>query len=145
MMAPPTYSNFPLALLPTPKFETGKVSLLNLTSFPPPHKPNQSDPFTIEASHMALSHNSFIRGFNTIYQQAPRLLPPNKQDFVGYCLAWHRCVAEHHHYEETEFFPAIDRAVGRTGVMEGAVEQHGTPIIMTISKPEIRDTVTKPP
>ncbi|KAL9118643.1 MAG: hypothetical protein Q9187_004807, partial [Circinaria calcarea] len=41
-----------------------------------------------------------------------------------YCLAWHDCVAEHHHYEETEFFPAIDKAVGEKGVMENAVEQH---------------------
>ena len=75
---------------------------------------------------MALSHNSFIRGFNSIYQQAPRIKPTDSTDFVGYCLAWHDCVAEHHHYEETEFFTAIDKAVGEKGVMDGAVEQHGT-------------------
>ena len=40
----------------------------------------QDDPFTIEASHMALSHDTFIRGFNTIYQQAPRVREPAVQN-----------------------------------------------------------------
>lgn len=74
---------------------------------------------------MALSHNAFIRGFNSIYQQAPRLREPaDKTDFAGYCIAWADCVATHHHYEETEFFPNIDRAAGRTGLMDGAVHEH---------------------
>ncbi|MCJ1379737.1 hypothetical protein MMC17_002840 [Xylographa soralifera] len=105
--APPLYSDNPLEVIHTPKFDTGN-----------------SDPFTFEASHMALSHNSFIRGFNSIYQQAPRIQSADAEDFVGYCLAWHDLVAEHHHYEETEFFVAIDKAVGEKGVMDGAVEQH---------------------
>ncbi|KAJ8069861.1 hypothetical protein OCU04_000274 [Sclerotinia nivalis] len=87
---------------------------------------DQTDPFTIEASHMALSHNSFIRGFNSIYQQAPRIQSPvDKKDFVGYCKAWVDCVDQHHHYEETEFFPALEKAAGRKGLMDGAVDQHG--------------------
>ncbi|EPE34403.1 hemerythrin HHE cation binding-containing protein [Glarea lozoyensis ATCC 20868] len=73
---------------------------------------------------MALSHNAFIRGFNSIYQQAPRVEAADKKDFVGYCIAWHDCVAQHHHYEETEFFPALDKAAGKLGLMDGAVEQH---------------------
>ncbi|GAB1310233.1 Iron-sulfur cluster repair protein DnrN [Madurella fahalii] len=105
---PPVYSDVPLALIHTPKFETGKDDL-----------------FTIEASHMALSHNAFIRGFNTIYQQAPRVHnPSDKADFVGYCLAWVDCVATHHHYEETELFPNIDKAAGQKGLMDGAVNEH---------------------
>jgi len=76
---------------------------------------------------MALSHNSFIRGFNSIYQQAPRVtLAADKTDFVGYCIAWRNCVSQHHHYEETEFFPALDKAAGKNGLMDGAVDQHGT-------------------
>lgn len=75
---------------------------------------------------MALSHNAFIRGFNSIYQQAPRIsLPADKKDFVGYCLAWVDCVVQHHHYEETEFFPALDKAARKKGLMDGAVDQHG--------------------
>ncbi|KAI0101855.1 hypothetical protein GGR51DRAFT_574469 [Nemania sp. FL0031] len=108
-MTPPMYTDTPLALLPTPQFETG-----------------ETDPFTIEASHMALSHNSFIRGFNSIYQQAPRVKAADKADFVGYCIAWHDCVDAHHHYEETEFFPNINKACGRTDLMSTAVDEHAT-------------------
>ncbi|KAM7215259.1 iron-sulfur cluster repair protein DnrN [Rhypophila decipiens] len=105
---PPIYTDTPLALIPTPKFELGR-----------------EDPFIIEASHMALSHNAFIRGFNTIYQQAPRIdQPTDKADFIAYCLAWVDCVATHHHYEETELFPNIDKAAGKTGLMDGAVHEH---------------------
>jgi hemerythrin-like domain-containing protein len=74
---------------------------------------------------MALSHNSFIRGFNSIYQQAPRIQAIDRKDFIGYCMAWVDCVDQHHHYEETEFFPALDKAAGKVGLMDGAVEQHG--------------------
>lgn len=85
----------------------------------------QDDPFTIEASHMALSHNAFIRGYNTIYQQAHRVQnPADKADFAGYCVAWVDCVLQHHHYEETELFPILNKAAGRTDLMAGAVHQH---------------------
>jgi hemerythrin-like domain-containing protein len=74
---------------------------------------------------MALSHNSFIRGFNSIYQQAPRVSSADKEDFVGYCLAWHEMITEHHHYEETDFFPNVDKAARKNGLMDGAVHEHG--------------------
>jgi hemerythrin-like domain-containing protein len=74
---------------------------------------------------MALSHNAFIRGFNSIYQQAPRLrLSTDKSDFVGYCLAWINCVKTHHQYEESDLFPNINKAAGRTGLMVDAVHEH---------------------
>ncbi|KAF2964977.1 hypothetical protein GQX73_g8603 [Xylaria multiplex] len=105
---PPMYTDRPLSLIPTPKFQTSK-----------------DDAFTIEASHMALSHNAFIRGFNSIYQQAPRLnLDVDKSDFVGYCLSWVDCVVTHHQYEETELFPNIDKAAGQQGLMDGAIHEH---------------------
>ncbi|KAG5290163.1 hemerythrin HHE cation binding domain-containing protein [Histoplasma ohiense] len=106
--SPPMYTDTPLAVIPTPKFETGN-----------------EDQFTIEASHMALSHNAFIRGFNSIYQQASRLREPtDKSDFVGYCQAWIECVKTHHHYEETDLFPNINKAAGTTGLMADAVQEH---------------------
>ncbi|TVY73472.1 hypothetical protein LSUE1_G005238 [Lachnellula suecica] len=108
MMTPPMYRDFPLAVIPTPKFETGNT-----------------DPFTLDASYMALTHNAFIRGFNSIYQQVSRVQLADKQDFVGYCIAWHDCISQHYHYEETELFPAIDKAAGKQGLMDGAVDQHG--------------------
>ncbi|KAK3337291.1 hypothetical protein B0T19DRAFT_349830 [Cercophora scortea] len=105
---PPMYSDAPLALIHTPQYETGTT-----------------DAFTIEASHMALSHNAFIRGFNSIYQQAPRVTAPADQaDFVGYCIAWHDCVKAHHDFEETEFFPNLNKATGKKGLMDHAVDGH---------------------
>lgn len=74
---------------------------------------------------MCISHNSFIRGFNSIYQQAPRLKKSDYPDFITYSLAWHRLVEEHHRYEETGLFLEIDKATGQKGVMGKEVEQHG--------------------
>lgn len=85
----------------------------------------KKDPFTMGASHMTLSHNSLIRGFNSIYQQAPRISASDYKDFTGYCLAWHRCVEQHHMHEEVNYFPEIERMTGQKGVMDGEVEQHG--------------------
>ncbi|RDW60761.1 hypothetical protein BP6252_12144 [Coleophoma cylindrospora] len=104
---PPFYEDTPLGLLTTPKFRNGK-----------------NDSFTQEASHMTLSHNSLIRGYNSIYQQAPRLPSSEYASFVSYCLAWHRLVETHHHYEELYFFPAIEEATGQKGVMDGEIEEH---------------------
>lgn len=131
------YIDTPLALIHTPKFETGQART-SLLTFSPARQHHicltnrglsfvivSDDPFTIEASHMALSHNSFIRGFNSICQQAPSVqVSVDKSDFVGYCLAWIECVATHHHYEETELFPNIDKAAGRKGLMDNAVHEH---------------------
>ncbi|KAI9152172.1 hypothetical protein HJFPF1_09397 [Paramyrothecium foliicola] len=106
--SPPMYTDTPLVPMSTPKFLTGK-----------------DDPFTLEASKMAISHNAFIRGFNSIYQQAPRVqFAGDKSDFVGYCIAWHDCVEAHHRYEESSFFPKVDEAAGKTGLMDGAVREH---------------------
>ncbi|OTA85289.1 hypothetical protein M434DRAFT_377155 [Hypoxylon sp. CO27-5] len=103
----PMYSDTPLAVMHTPKFETGKT-----------------DAFTLEASKMALSHNSFIRGFNSIYQQAHQVSAEDKPDFVAYCIAWHDCADAHHCYEEEEFFPNVNKAAGRTDLMDTAVHEH---------------------
>ncbi|KAK8043493.1 hemerythrin HHE cation binding domain-containing protein [Apiospora rasikravindrae] len=125
----PMYTDTPLAVIPTPMYETGEVSkilaahvkidLMTRTDIP-----IQKDAFTLEASKMALSHNAFIRGFNSIYQQAPRVPAPDKADFVGYCIAWHDCVDAHHRYEETAFIPNVNKAAGQTGLMDAAIEEH---------------------
>ena len=89
---------------------------------------------------MTLSHNSLIRGYNGIYQQAPRLRKSDYQDFIGYCLAWHRLVESHHHFEEIYFFPAIEEATGEKGVMDGEVEEHGTFPDLTIQTLRSKNT-----
>jgi hypothetical protein len=126
---PPMYTDHPLALIPTPFHTTGST-----------------DPFTREASNMTLSHNALIRGFNSIYQTAPRLFsesefkgvePPSamsrlskpeqagyQKDFVEYCLAWARLLDEHHRVEEEGIFPAVERIVGEKDVMGRETEEH---------------------
>lgn len=95
---------------------------------------------------MALSHNALIRGFNSIYQTAPRLFPESEtegpksapaakltkseladaqRDFVQYCLAWARLLDEHHRVEEEGIFPAVEKIVGEKGVMGREAEEHG--------------------
>ncbi|MCJ1475920.1 hypothetical protein MMC13_004584 [Lambiella insularis] len=106
---PPLYADSPLPLLETPKQKTGKT-----------------DGFTEEGSHMTISHNVMIRGYNSIIQQAPRLSAADHKDFIAYSMAWHRYVHDHHRYEETLLFPAIEEATGEKGVMDGQAEQHAT-------------------
>ena len=76
---------------------------------------------------MTISHNVMIRGYNSIYQQAPRLSPTDHKDFIAYSLAWHRYVHDHHQYEERLLFPSIEEATGEKGIMDGQAEQHGKP------------------
>lgn len=78
---------------------------------------------------MALSQNAFIRRFNSIYQQAPRIQIADKKDFVGYCIAWVDCVAQHHHYEEMEFIQVLNKAAGKNDLMRTAVDQHSMSLL----------------
>lgn len=54
---------------------------------------------------MALVHNAILRGFNTIYLQAPHVKPSDHADFLGYVGAWCKFVTSHHDSEEKELFP----------------------------------------
>nr|ANM86612.1 hypothetical protein [Cladonia uncialis subsp. uncialis]AUW30808.1 hypothetical protein [Cladonia uncialis subsp. uncialis] len=80
----------------------------------------------MDASHMALVHNVFIRGYNSIYQQAPHIRPADYRDFVGYCLAWHEMVQGHHDSEEEVLFPGIEEATGVKGIMDGEKAEHAS-------------------
>ncbi|CAD6584880.1 MAG: hypothetical protein ASARMPRED_001942 [Alectoria sarmentosa] len=101
------YTDKPLSLIQTPHKQTGK-----------------SDDFTIDASHMAIVHNVFIRSYNSIYQQAPHLQPADYADFVGYCLAWHEMLQGHHESEEAVLFPGIEELTGVKGIMDGEKAEH---------------------
>ncbi|KAG4435897.1 hypothetical protein IFR05_008628 [Cadophora sp. M221] len=106
---PAMYADTPPQVLSTPAFQTGR-----------------KDSFTMAASYMTLSHNALSRGYNSIYQQAPRLSPSDYGDFIGYCLAWHRCIEQHHTHEEVYYFPAIEEATGQKGIMDGEAKEHAS-------------------
>ena len=74
---------------------------------------------------MAIVHNVIIRGYNSIYQQAPLVRPADVRDFIGYSLAWIDMVIGHHHSEEEVLFPLIEEGAGVPGLMDSDKEEHG--------------------
>lgn len=77
------------------------------------------------ATEMAHAHNTFIRALNSIYNQAPNVTNPTDiKDFLFYCNCWYKTVEHHHNYEETLFFPEVERIAKKPGLMQQNVEQH---------------------
>jgi hemerythrin-like domain-containing protein len=72
---------------------------------------------------MALMHNAIFRGFNSIYQQAPRIRDEDKAAFVAYALTWHKLVKRHHDDEEAELFTKVEEILGEK-VFEKTHEEH---------------------
>lgn len=85
----------------------------------------QDDPFTHDASQMALVHNMMIRAYNSIYLQATRVRPEDVADFLHYCSAWYMMIKGHHDGEEEVYFPGIEKATGVKGIMDSEVHEHG--------------------
>ncbi|XWW95316.1 hypothetical protein V2A60_003274 [Cordyceps javanica] len=89
------WADAPIPLVATPQHLTGKTDL-----------------FTAGATHMALVHNAMIRGFNSIYQQAPYIDEQLAPDFVRYALTWTSFVTSHHHDEEDNLFGKVAALLG---------------------------------
>jgi len=104
-----SWADVPCELVHTPQFLTKK-----------------EDIWTKGATHMALLHNAILRGFNTIYLQAPHVKPEEYSDFVGYSLAWYRFVKSHHDDEEAELFPKVDQVLKEKGIWDETHQEHGT-------------------
>ena len=77
---------------------------------------------------MALVHNTFIRGLNTIYLQAPYIPPSDAQlveDFFTYCQCWSALVDLHHKHEEEYLFSALEERIPSSkGIFNVNVGQH---------------------
>ena len=74
---------------------------------------------------MAHIHNAIIRGYNSIYLQAPHVADADKPAFVGYALTWFRFVKAHHDDEENELFPAISRVLHDEKIWGETHKEHG--------------------
>lgn len=59
------------------------------------------------ADELALTHNVIIRALNSIWLNAPLLLPGDEPDFVGYALACLAFVRAHHRTQEETVFPHL--------------------------------------
>ena len=73
---------------------------------------------------MALAHNVFIRGLNSIYLQAPHITPSDASSFISYSLCLYESLNAHHEMEENVLFPAIEQKTGEKGIMDVDIEQH---------------------
>lgn len=82
--------------------------------------------FTTGASHMCMLHNCIIRGFNSIWLQAPHITDVDKADFIGYSLTWHKFVKSHHDDEEENLFPKVEDQLADKKVWAESHIEHGT-------------------
>src|ERR1700743_361893 len=73
---------------------------------------------------MAVVHNVLIRGFNSVYLQAPNVKPSDYKDFIGYSFAWWESLQAHHDGEEEFFFLEVERQAGEKGIMDANRAQH---------------------
>ncbi|KAJ2975009.1 hypothetical protein NQ176_g5754 [Zarea fungicola] len=101
------WAESPIPLVPTPQHLTGKTDL-----------------FTAGATHMALVHNSMIRGFNSIYLQAPYIDEKLSPDFIGYSLTWAKFVASHHHDEEDNLFGKVSELLDDKDIWTETKKEH---------------------
>lgn len=74
---------------------------------------------------MCLLHNSIIRGFNSIYQQAPHVPESETAHFIGYALTWHRFVESHHDDEEANLFTKVEEVLDDKNIWAETHEEHG--------------------
>jgi hypothetical protein len=80
------------------------------------------------AQAMAMTHNTFFRALNAIYQQAPHIVPGTQQaaDFLNYCCIAYDFIHHHQLTEEHIYFAEIEKAAGIPGLMDGNMAQHRT-------------------
>jgi hypothetical protein len=85
---------------------------------------NKDDIFTTGATHMAHIHNAILRGYNTIYLQAPYIQETDKPAFIGYAQTWYRFVKSHHDDEEAELFPKVEEILDSKDIWKETREEH---------------------
>ncbi|KHN95981.1 hemerythrin HHE cation binding domain-containing protein [Metarhizium album ARSEF 1941] len=86
----------------------------------------KDDLFTTAATHMALLHNALIRGYNSIYLQAPHVRAGDVSDFAAYALTWHKFLVSHHDDEEARLFPDVVEILRDDGVWANTKQEHGS-------------------
>ena len=74
---------------------------------------------------MCQTHNTIIRGYNSIYRQAPAIVEGDRADFVGYCLTWHKFVMKHTENEDSSLFPRIEQLLSDESIFSESLKEHG--------------------
>jgi len=86
-----------------------------------------SNHFCMEnAKLMALTHNTIFRAFNAIYAQALHVTAGTQGavDMLTYCSIVFDFIHHHHNFEETMYFPEIEKAAGVPGLMNSNIKEH---------------------
>jgi hemerythrin-like domain-containing protein len=94
---------------------------------------------------MALLHNAILRGYNSIYRQAPHVQDEDKADFIGYALTWYKFVKSHHDDEEENLFTKVEQLLEDKDVFAETHLEHGTPTaLQTLEQaPDSYGTLTR--
>jgi hemerythrin-like domain-containing protein len=69
-------------------------------------------------------HNAILRGYNSIYLQAPNITDADKSSFIGYALTWYRFVKSHHDDEELELFPKVEQVLRQKDIWKETHQEH---------------------
>ncbi|KND91116.1 hypothetical protein TOPH_04249, partial [Tolypocladium ophioglossoides CBS 100239] len=88
------------------------------------HPIKLDDLLIVSATHMALLHNSLIRGYNSIVLQAPHVREEDKADFAGYSKTWVRFIKSHHDDEEDVLFPEMKSMLNDQHVWGDSYKEH---------------------
>lgn len=110
----------------------------------PQYRSKKTDVFTTGATHMAHIHNAILRGYNSIYLQAPYITHEDKNDFIGYALAWFKFVKSHHDDEEAELFPKVEEIMGRRDLWTETHKEHESFLAGLAEFNEYLDTLGEP-
>lgn len=81
--------------------------------------------FTSGASHMCMVHNSVLRGYNSIYHQAPHVTEADKPAFIGYCLTWYKFLKTHADNEDVSLFPKTEELLEDNTIFVESHKEHG--------------------
>ncbi|KAF2127001.1 hypothetical protein P153DRAFT_388323 [Dothidotthia symphoricarpi CBS 119687] len=103
------WADSPCSLITTPQYATKK-----------------DDIFTTGATHMAHIHNAILRGYNSIFIQAPYVTDEDKPAFVGYAMTWYVFVKSHHDDEEAELFPKVEEVLGSKEIWNETHQEHAS-------------------
>jgi hemerythrin-like domain-containing protein len=78
------------------------------------------------AATMAEFHNILIRSLNSVYKSSEGVKSGTRDaaDLLLYGQFLCDMIEVHHSWEETSYFPALEKFAGQRGILESNVEQH---------------------
>jgi len=86
---------------------------------------NWKDVYELHAIRMALVHNIFIRGYNSMLYYSGQVEPATQQfrSFLSYCATMNHALQDHHQASESIYFPFLEEKFG-AGSMDSGIAAH---------------------